>query len=179
MALGQEITRGKLKTMEVENLSIQALGVDSTTTTMPEEKYMFQRIKQKRLIPIISLLIIGTDSFGQGVPNLQCLVSGKVVVSGMGTEVYKDKTLSIEFDKQLIFVKGIPSFTMYADLSTTNTRIYGKYEDQLEGNKYRRIVDISRESGRIIMNTDDLSKDGVRMIGDLSGNCEKVLGKKF
>ena len=46
-------------------------------------------------------------------------------------------------------------------------------------NKYRRIVDISRESGRINMHTDDISNKGERFIGELSGNCEKLKGRKF
>ena len=157
----------------------QDQGEGNTTITIVEERYMYQKTKAASLLITFVLLTNSSHVIGQNIPNLQCVVSGKIVAVGMGSEQYRERIITVEFEKQTIFVKGIPEFTMFADLNNSDTRIYGKYEGELEGNKYRRIVDISRESGRIIMHTDDTSKKGERFIGELNGNCEKLKGRKF
>lgn len=61
MDLGQGIIPGKLKAMEVENLSIQVLGVGSITTTMLEEKCMCQNNRHK---VFVLLFLLGLPIYG-------------------------------------------------------------------------------------------------------------------
>ena len=117
------------------------------------------------------------------IPNLQCHVSGEIVFIGFSvygtTKVVPKSSVFISFSEDQIDVDAPSPFQLYGKFIAKEQIILARYVDNLNGNKYDRLIEIRRDSGSVKIHSDDFVEGGKRIIGDVRGYCEKVTGKKF